>query len=67
MRELDEQRLAETGRRLVKHARFCWPILAESRPTRPLFEAMRRRIWSLLVPTGLRLGLYWREVWDLKG
>ncbi len=47
-----QQRLTKTGGRLVKHARHCWLLRAESRLTRRLFEAMLQRIWALPVPTG---------------
>jgi len=47
-----QQRLVKTGGRLVKHARYYWPLLAESHLTRRLFGTMLRRIWALPVPTG---------------
>ena len=47
-----QQRLAKTGGRLVKHARYSWLLLAESHLTRRLFGAMLQRIWALPVPTG---------------
>ena len=47
-----QQRLVKTGRRLVKHARYYWLLLAESHLTRRLFEAMLRRIAALPLPTG---------------
>ena len=47
-----QQRLAKTGGRLVKHARYHWLLLAESPLTRRLFRAMVRRIEALPVPTG---------------
>jgi len=47
-----QQRLVKTGGRLVKHARYYWLLLAESRLTRRLFSAMLQRIWALTVPTG---------------
>jgi hypothetical protein len=47
-----QQRLVKTGGRLVKHARYYWLLLAESRLTRRLFGSMLRRIWALPVPTG---------------
>jgi hypothetical protein len=37
--------------RLIKHARYYWPLLAESRLTRRLFGAMVGRIAALPVPT----------------
>ena len=47
-----QQRLVKTGGRLVKHARYCWLLLAESHLTRRLFGAMVRRIAALPVPSG---------------
>jgi hypothetical protein len=47
-----QQRLVKTGGRLVKHARYYWLLLAESRLTRRLFASMARRIEALPVPTG---------------
>ena len=47
-----QQRLAKTGGRLVKHARYFWLLLAESHLTRRLFGAMVGRISALPVPTG---------------
>ena len=47
-----QQRLLKTGRRLVKHARYYWLLLAESHLTRRLFGAMVRRIESLPLPSG---------------
>jgi hypothetical protein len=38
-----QQRLVETGGRLVKHARHYWLMLAESHLTRRLFGSMVRR------------------------
>src|SRR5713226_4137487 len=35
-----QQRLVKSGGRLIKHARYCWLLLAESHLTRRLFEAM---------------------------
>lgn len=46
------QRVVKTGLRLVRHARYCWLLLAESHLTRRLFGSMVRRIWALPVPTG---------------
>jgi hypothetical protein len=46
------QRLAKTGGRLVKHARYYWLLLAESHLTRRLFTAMVRRIDLLPLPAG---------------
>ena len=45
-----QQRLAKTGGRLVKHARYYWLLLAESHLTRRLFGSMLRRILALLLP-----------------
>jgi hypothetical protein len=39
-------------RRLVRHARYYWLLLAESHLTRRLFGSMLRPIWALPVPTG---------------
>jgi DDE family transposase len=47
-----QRRLVKTGRRLVKHARYYWLLLAESHLTRRLFGAMVRRIAALPVPAG---------------
>ncbi len=47
-----QQRLVKTGGRLVKHVRYYWLLLAESRLTRRLFASMARRIEALPVPTG---------------
>jgi len=47
-----QQRLVKTGGRLVKHARYYWLMLAESRLTRRLFGSMVRRIAALPVPAG---------------
>ena len=54
----------KTGGRLVKHARYYWLMLAETRLTRRLFGSMARRIElapqfvglyqiSLTIPTGI--------------
>jgi len=45
------QRLVKTGGRLVKHARYYWLLLVESRLTRRLFGSMVRRIAALPLPT----------------
>jgi hypothetical protein len=42
-----QERLAKTGGRLIKHARYYWLLLAESNLTRCLFASMRRRIAML--------------------
>jgi len=47
-----QQRLIKTGGRLVKHARYYWMLLAESRLTRRLFASMLRRIDGLPLPSG---------------
>jgi hypothetical protein len=47
-----QQRLAKTGGRLIKHARYYWLLLAESHLTRRLFGGMLRRIAGLLSPAG---------------
>ena len=44
--------LVKTGRRLMRHARYCWLLLAESCLTRRLFGAMVRRIAALPLPSG---------------
>jgi hypothetical protein len=45
-----QQRLAKTGGRLIKHARYYWLLLAESRLTSRLFGSMVRRIAALPLP-----------------
>ena len=47
-----QQRLVQTGGRLVKHARDYWLLLAEGPLTRRLFDDMLRRSWALPVPAG---------------
>ncbi len=47
-----QQRLVKTGGRLIKHARYYWLLLAESRLTRRLFGAMLGRIAALSSPAG---------------
>jgi hypothetical protein len=47
-----QQRLLNTGGRLVKHARYYWLLLGESHLTRRLFGSMVRRIAMLSVPAG---------------
>ena len=47
-----QQRLVKTGGRLIKHARYCWLLLAESHLTRRLFGAMVQRMAALTIPTG---------------
>ena len=47
-----QQRLVKTGRRLIKHARYYWLLLAESHLTRRLFGATLGRIAALPSPAG---------------
>jgi hypothetical protein len=47
-----QQRLVNTGGRLIKHARYYWLLLAQSRLTRRLFGAMPRRIELQPLPSG---------------
>lgn len=47
-----QQRLVKTGGRLAKHARYYWPLLAESYLTRRLFVSMLGRIDGLPLPSG---------------
>jgi hypothetical protein len=51
-----QQRLVKTGGRLIKHARYCWLLLAEGHVTRRLFGSMVRRglegTPALPLPTG---------------
>jgi hypothetical protein len=47
-----QQRLVKTGGRVVKHARYCWLLLAESHLTRRFFGSMVRRIAKLSLPAG---------------
>jgi hypothetical protein len=47
-----QQRLVNTGGRLVKHARYYWLLLAEGHLTRRRFAAMLGRIALLPIPTG---------------
>jgi hypothetical protein len=37
---------------LIKHARYCWLLLAESHLTRRLFTAVLKKITALPVPAG---------------
>jgi hypothetical protein len=46
------QRLVKMGRRLVKHARYYWLLLAEGQLHRRLFGQILRLIWALPVPSG---------------
>jgi DDE family transposase len=48
-----QQRLMKTGGgRFVKHARYCWLLLAEGHLTLTLFGAILRRLTALSVPAG---------------
>ncbi len=47
-----QQRLVKTGGRLVKHARYCWLLLAEGHLTRQRFGSMLRRVAALPLPNG---------------
>ena len=47
-----QQRLVETGGRLVKHARYYWLLLAEGHLGRRLFVSMLRMIAVLPLPDG---------------
>jgi hypothetical protein len=47
-----QQRLVKTGRRLIKHARYYWLLLAESHLTRRLLGGLLRRIAALPSPAG---------------
>jgi len=47
-----QQRVVKTGGRLIKHARYCWLLLAESHLTRRLFGAMLHQIAVLPSPAG---------------
>ena len=47
-----QQRLVNTGGRLVKHARYYWLLLAESHLTRRLFGSMLRRMEGLPLAAG---------------
>ena len=47
-----QQRLVETGGRLVKHARYYWLLLAEGHLGRRLFASMLRMIAVLPLPDG---------------
>jgi len=46
-----QQRLVKRGSRLVKQARYYWPLLAESHLTRRFFRSMLRRIAAHQLPT----------------
>ncbi len=45
-----QQRLVSTGDRPIKHARYCWLLLAESHLTRRVYGSMARRMASLPLP-----------------
>ena len=45
-----QQRIAKTGGRLIKHARYYWLLMAEGHLHRRLFGQMLRRIYA--VPSG---------------
>ncbi len=47
-----QQRLVKTGGRLIKHARYCWLLLAESHLTRRLFAGMLHKTAALPLPAG---------------
>ena len=47
-----QQRLVKTWGRLVKHARYYWPLLAEGHLTRQRFASMLRVIAGLPLPNG---------------
>jgi hypothetical protein len=47
-----QQRLVKTGGWSIKHARYYWLLLAESRLTRRLFAGMLRKIAALPSPAG---------------
>jgi hypothetical protein len=51
-KKIDHCSLTGLQQRLVKHARYYWPLLAESRLTRRLFGSTVRRIEALPVPAG---------------
>jgi hypothetical protein len=47
-----QQRLLNTGGRLIQHARSYWLLLAESHLTRRLFADTLRKIAALPMPAG---------------
>jgi hypothetical protein len=49
-----QQRLVNTGARLVKRAEYCRPLSAESHLAGRLFGAMVGRVAAFPVPTGWR-------------
>ena len=47
-----QQRLIKTARRLVKHARYYWLLLAEGHVNRRLFGDMLHSFWAMPLPSG---------------
>lgn len=47
-----QQRLVNTGGRLIRHARYFWLLLAEGHLAKRPFAAMLRRIAALPLPSG---------------
>jgi hypothetical protein len=47
-----QQRLVKTGGRLIKHARYCRLLLAESSLTKQLFGSILRGMAGPLLPAG---------------
>jgi hypothetical protein len=47
-----QQRLVKTGRRLIRHARYYWLLLAEKHPARQRFGSMLQRIAAEPLPNG---------------
>src|ERR1700730_3744429 len=47
-----QQRLAKTGGRLIRQARYYWLLLAESYLTRRLFGSLLRKIAAIPAPAG---------------
>ena len=47
-----QQWLVQTDGRLVKHARYCWLLLAESQPTKRLLAVCTGGIAGLSLPVG---------------
>jgi hypothetical protein len=50
-----QQRLVKTGGRLVKNARYYWPLLAEGHLTRRPFGSMLRIVAALPLADGQRI------------
>ena len=46
------QRLVKISGRLIQHARYYWPLLAEGHLTRRLFASMLEKIAGLPMPAG---------------